>query len=85
MDREPTNDCISNIDRAIDRVSAERSKLGALQNRLEHTISNLTVANENLSAVESRICGVDMAAEMMEFIKNQILTQAVTAMFARPT
>ena len=76
-------DTISRIDNAIELVSAERSKLGAVQNRLEHTINNLTATAENLSAAESRIRDVDMAEEMMEFTKNNILSQAATAMLAQ--
>jgi len=76
------NDAIDIIQTALDKVSTERSKLGALQNRLEHTINNLSVAAENLTAAESRIRDVDMAKEMMEFTKNQILIQAGTAMLA---
>lgn len=71
------------IQNAIDSVSAERSKLGANQNRLEHTINNLGTSSENLTAAESRIRDVDMAAEMMEFTKNNILTQAAQAMLAQ--
>jgi len=71
------------IDTAIDTVSAERSKLGAIQNRLEHTIANLSVTMENLAASESRIRDVDMAQEMTEFTKNQILMQSATAMLAQ--
>jgi flagellin len=76
------NKAIQTIQTALDKVSGERSKLGALQNRLEHTINNLSVAAENLTAAESRIRDVDMAKEMMEFTKNQILIQAGTAMLA---
>jgi len=71
------------IDTAIGTVSSERSKLGATQNRLEHTINNLSTTSENLSAAESRIRDVDMAKEMMEFTKNNILNQASTAMLAQ--
>jgi len=71
------------LDKAIAMVSAERSKLGAVQNRLEHTINNLGTSSENLSAAESRIRDVDMAKEMMEFTKNNILTQAAQAMLAQ--
>ncbi len=71
------------IDNAIVSVSGERSKLGAFQNRLEHTINNLGAAAENLTAAESRIRDVDMAKEMMEFTKNNILTQAAQAMLAQ--
>jgi len=74
---------ITFIQGAIDMVSAERSKLGAYQNRLEHTIANLGTSAENLAAAESRIRDVDMAAEMMEFTKNQILQQAGVAMLAQ--
>lgn len=74
---------ITAVDNAINAVSTERSKLGAYQNRLEHTIANLGVAQENLAAAESRIRDVDMAAEMMEFTRAQILLQAGTAMLAQ--
>mgnify|MGYP005841460243 FL=1 len=71
------------VDSAIAKVSAERSKLGAVQNRLEHTIKNLDTAAENLQASESRIRDVDMAKEMMNFTKQNILMQAATAMLAQ--
>ena len=71
------------IDNAIEAVSTQRSTLGAAQNRLDHTINNLTATSENLSAAESRIRDVDMAEEMMEFTKNNILSQAATAMLAQ--
>ena len=74
---------ITTINGAINMVSAERSKLGAIQNRLEHTIKNLDNAAENLQAAESRIRDVDMAKEMMEFTKQTILQQASTAMLAQ--
>ncbi|HOL85334.1 MAG TPA: flagellin, partial [Thermoclostridium caenicola] len=77
------NSAITSIDNAIRTVSAERSKLGAYQNRLEHTINNLGTSAENLSAAESRIRDVDMAKEMMEFTKNSILQQAAQAMLAQ--
>ncbi len=77
------NEAISTISDAIAEVSSERSKLGAYQNRLEHTINNLNTAQENLTAAESRISDVDMAREMMSFTKNQILSQAGTAMLAQ--
>ena len=64
-------------------VSAQRSQLGAWQNRLEHTINNLGTSSENLTAAESRIRDVDMAQEMMEFTKNIILQQAAQAMLAQ--
>jgi flagellin len=71
------------VDTAIKTISATRSKLGAMQNRLEHTIKNLDNAAENLQAAESRIRDVDMAKEMMEFTKQTILQQASTAMLAQ--
>ena len=74
---------ISTIDTAINTVSSQRANLGAVQNRLEHTISNLGTSSENLQAAESRIRDVDMAAEMMQFTKNNILQQAATAMLAQ--
>ena len=74
---------IDTLDQAIASVSSERSTLGATQNRLEHTIANLQVASENLSASESRIRDTDMAKEMMSFTRAQILQQAGTAMLAQ--
>ena len=74
---------IDTVDKAIKAVSAERSRLGANQNRLEHTIKNLDNASENIQAAESRIRDVDMAKEMMEFTKQNILQQAATAMLAQ--
>ncbi|QII50831.1 flagellin Hag [Bacillus paralicheniformis] len=71
------------IDAAIKQVSTQRSKLGAVQNRLEHTINNLGASSENLTAAESRIRDVDMAKEMSEFTKNNILSQASQAMLAQ--
>ncbi|MGE7922795.1 flagellin Hag [Viridibacillus arvi] len=77
------NTAITTIDGAIKKVSDERSKLGANQNRLEHTINNLGATSENLTAAESRIRDTDMAKEMMEFTKNNILTQAAQSMLAQ--
>ncbi|MGM7721408.1 flagellin N-terminal helical domain-containing protein [Metabacillus sp. Hm71] len=74
---------IEALDSAIKSVSAERSKLGAFQNRLEHTINNLNTSSENLTASESRIRDVDMAKEMMNQTKNSILSQAAQAMLAQ--
>ncbi|MDW8799695.1 flagellin [Clostridium sp. A1-XYC3] len=71
------------VNDAIEAVSKERSKLGAVQNRLEHTIANLNNASENLSSAESRVRDVDMAKEMMNFSKNNILNQAAQAMLAQ--
>jgi len=74
---------IASLDDAISGVSSERSKLGAIQNRLEHTINNLSASEENLTAANSRIRDVDMAKEMMNLSKQQILSQAGTAMLAQ--
>ena len=74
---------ISVINAAIDNISSMRSSFGALQNRLEHTINNLGVQTENISAAESRIRDVDMAKEMMAYTKNNILVQASQAMLAQ--
>ncbi|WP_373898291.1 flagellin [Haloimpatiens sp. FM7315] len=74
---------IKTIDTAITTVSTERAKLGANQNRLEHTINNLNTSSENLQAAESRVRDVDMAKEMMNFSKNNILQQAAQAMLAQ--
>jgi flagellin len=74
---------IAVIDNAIQLVSDERAKLGANQNRLEHTINNLNTSSENLTAAESRVRDVDMAKEMMEQTKNGILAQAAQAMLAQ--
>ncbi|MCM3137636.1 flagellin Hag [Bacillus safensis] len=77
------DDQLAIVDGAIKQVSAQRSKLGAVQNRLEHTINNLGASGENLTAAESRIRDVDMAKEMSEFTKNNILSQASQAMLAQ--
>ncbi len=74
---------ITTLDTAIESVSAERAQLGAKQNRLEHTINNLSATEENLTAANSRIRDVDMAKEMMNMSKQQILSQAGTAMLAQ--
>ena len=76
-------DIIGKIDTAIQTVSDQRANLGAVQNRLEHTINNLTATNENLSDANSRIRDVDMAEEMMTFTKSNILSQAATSMLAQ--
>ncbi|MDG5471599.1 flagellin [Jeotgalibacillus sp. ET6] len=83
MTTEDASRAITLFDKAIQSVSEERSKLGAVQNRLEHTITNLQSANENLTAAESRIRDLDMAKEMSTFTKNNILNQAGQAMLAQ--
>ena len=82
-DQKSADKAITTINEAIETVSAERSKLGAMQNRLEHTIANLGTSAENLQAAESRIRDLDMAEEIMAFTKNNILQQAATAMLAQ--
>lgn len=74
---------IERIDDAINQVSMQRADLGAMQNRLEHTVNNLGTTAENLTSAESRIRDVDMAKEMMAMTKNNILNQAATAMLAQ--
>lgn len=74
---------LTKVQKTIDEVSEIRSGLGAVQNRLEHTVNNLGTTAENLQAAESRIRDVDMAKEMSDFTKNNILTQAATAMLAQ--
>ncbi|MGI5997714.1 MAG: flagellin [Lutispora sp.] len=83
LNEEDANNAMGFFDNAIRMVSESRSRLGAYQNRLEHTISNLTTAAENMTAAESRIRDVDMALEMSEFTKNNIINQAATAMLAQ--
>jgi flagellin len=80
---EAANMAIGSIDSALRRVSQQRADLGAYQNRFEMASKGVAIAAENLQAAESRIRDVDMASEMVEFTKNQILTQASTAMLAQ--
>ncbi|UII55620.1 hypothetical protein LS684_18650 [Cytobacillus spongiae] len=80
---EKASAAIKVFDTAIERVNGERASLGALQNRLEHTINNLKVTHENLSSSESRIRDADMALEMTAFTKNNILNQSAQAMLAQ--
>ena len=82
-DKWSASAAIERVNAALTKVSSQRSSLGAVQNRLEHTINNLTTASENLSSAESRIRDVDMAKEMMELTKNNILSQASQAMLAQ--
>ncbi|MFT9452296.1 flagellin [Liquorilactobacillus ghanensis] len=77
------NAAITAIDKAISTVTTQRSTLGATQNRLNYAISNLETSNENLSEANSRIRDVDMAQEMTQFTKSNILTQAATSMLAQ--
>ncbi|MBM7866671.1 flagellin [Heliobacterium gestii] len=82
-DSSHAQNAITSVNNAIATVSTMRSKLGAWQNRLEHTIANLNVAAENLQAAESRVRDVDMASEMSNFTRTQILSQAGTSMLAQ--
>jgi flagellin len=81
--QEKASLAISSVNSAINAVSTQRAKFGALQNRLEHKINNLDTSAENLQAAESRIRDVDMATEMTEYTKNNILVQAATSMLAQ--
>ena len=74
---------IASLDAAINTLNQQRANMGAIQNRLEQTISRLGVTAENLQAAESRIRDADMASEMITFTKNQILQQSGTAMLAQ--
>ena len=80
---EGAQTAIGKIRTAINSVSSTRDDLGAIQNRLEHTINNLSVTTENMTAAESRIRDTDMAKEMMSYTKNNILVQAAQAMLAQ--
>lgn len=83
MTQDDATDAIDTISAAIDKVSKQRSDLGAIQNRLEHTIANLDNVVENTTAAESRIRDTDMAEEMVEYSKNNILAQAGQSMLAQ--
>ena len=80
---DKSNIAISVLDEALKKVSKQRADLGAYQNRLEHAMKGLDVGAENLQAAESRIRDTDMAKEMLQYVKNQILTQTSTAMLAQ--
>ena len=82
-DADSANRAIGTLDQALMKVNKQRADLGAYQNRLEYSMKGLAVGAENLQAAESRIRDTDMAKEMVDFTKNQILTQAGTAMLAQ--
>ena len=82
-DAESANEAITAFDAALNAVSSQRANLGAVQNRLEYTISNLDNTAENLTSAESTLRDVDMAKEMMEYSKNNILNQAAQAMISQ--
>ena len=79
---DDANRAIGTLDEALKRLNKQRADLGAYQNRLEHTVNGINIGAENLQAAESRIRDTDMAAQMVEFTKNQVLTQSGTAMLA---
>ena len=81
--QDDANTAINKIDDAIKKVSTQRAKLGAVQNRLEHTVNSLNTANENLSAAESQIRDTDMATEMIKYTMSNILQQASQSMLAQ--
>ena len=81
--QDEANKAIEIINTALETVSAEIARYGAMQNRLEHTINNLKVSEENLQSAESRIRDADMASEIVEFSKNKIIAQSGTAMLAQ--
>ncbi len=81
--QKDANKAILTINNALEQVSEERSKYGAMQNRLEHTINNLRVSGENIQAAESRIRDTDMASEMVKLNKDKIISQAGNAMLAQ--
>jgi flagellin len=81
--QEGAQQALDAINQAIISKDKIRAALGALQNRLENTITNLSIQAENLQAAESRISDVDVASEMTEFVRNQILTQSAVAMLAQ--
>ncbi len=80
---EDANSSLARVDEALDTISKQRADLGAIQNRLEHTSRGLMVAYENQQASESRIRDLDMAEEMVDYVRNQILQQSSTAMLAQ--
>ena len=80
---DDANRAIGTLDEALKKINKQRADLGAYQNRLEYTVNGLNIGAENLQAAESRIRDTDMAQEMVEFTKNQVLTQAGTAMLAQ--
>ena len=80
---DDANRAIGTLDEALKKINKQRADLGAYQNRLEETVMGLDVGAENLQAAESRIRDTDMAKEMVEFTKNQVLSQAGTAMLAQ--
>jgi len=83
LSRTTADAALTAVNTAVGKVSEQRAALGAYQNRLQHKINNLDTSSENLQAAESRIRDLDMAKEMTNFTKNNILVQAATAMLAQ--
>ena len=83
LEQDTARSAIDEINSAIDQISSVRSYYGAVQNRLEHTVSSLGCTVENLTASESRIRDMDMAKAMMEYVRNSILVQSSQAMLAQ--
>ena len=81
--QEKAQQALGRIDNAIVKKDNVRAHLGAMQNRLENTVTNLSIQAENLQAAESRISDVDVATEMTQFVRNQILTQSAVAMLGQ--
>lgn len=79
---DQANMAIGRVDEAIAKITSQRANLGAYQNRMEHMVKGLEIASENMIAAESQIRDTDMAAEMVDYVKNQILTQSGSAMLA---
>jgi flagellin len=80
---DSANKAIGVVDTALTQVSRQRADLGAYQNRMEQTVQGISVAAENMQAAESRIRDVDMASEMVDYVKNQILVRSGTSMLAQ--
>ncbi|HPN82540.1 MAG TPA: flagellin, partial [Spirochaetota bacterium] len=80
---QAANNSLGSIDGAVNAVSKQRANVGAWQNRMEHVVNALSVAEENLTAAESRIRDTDMAREIIEFSRNEILTHTGTAMLVQ--
>jgi len=83
LTQEGANDALEKLDNSMNKVSMQRARIGATQNRLEHTVNNLATTRVNLTAAESRIRDADIAKEMMNFVKYQMLTQVSMAMLAQ--
>src|SRR5699024_4474690 len=83
LTQEGANDALEKLDNSMNKVSMQRARIGATQNRLEHTVNNLATTRVNLTAAESRIRDADIEKEMMNYVKYQMLTQVSMAMLAQ--